>query len=40
VLAQWGQASSRERLDARSHWRDRRLAALIAHKRAQPSDER
>jgi L-gulonate 3-dehydrogenase len=40
VLAQWGQASSRERLDARSHWRDRRLAALIAHKRAQPSEER
>jgi L-gulonate 3-dehydrogenase len=40
VLAQWGQASSRERLDARSRWRDRRLAALIAHKRAQPSDER
>jgi L-gulonate 3-dehydrogenase len=40
VLAQWGKDVSRERLDARSHWRDRRLAALIAHKRAQPSEER
>jgi L-gulonate 3-dehydrogenase len=40
VLAQWGKDVSRERLDARSHWRDRRLVALIAHKRAQPSDER
>jgi L-gulonate 3-dehydrogenase len=39
VLAQWGEAASRERLEARSRWRDQRLAALRAHKRAQPSDE-
>ncbi len=39
VLAQWNQDSSRERLEARSRWRDRRLAALRAHKRAQPERE-
>ena len=40
VLAQWGEDASRERLAARSRWRDRRLAALRAHKQAQPSDAR
>jgi L-gulonate 3-dehydrogenase len=40
VLAQWEQDASRERLEARSRWRDRRLAALGAHKRAQPGSER
>jgi L-gulonate 3-dehydrogenase len=40
VLAQWGEAASRERLAARARWRDQRLAALIAHKRAQPPGER
>jgi L-gulonate 3-dehydrogenase len=40
VLAQWGKDVGRERLDARARWRDRRLAALIAHKGAQPFDER
>jgi L-gulonate 3-dehydrogenase len=39
VLAQWGGDAGRQRLEARSRWRDRRLAALIAHKRAQPPDE-
>ena len=39
VLAQWGKQASRERLAARSRWRDRRLAALRAHKRAQPERE-
>ncbi len=40
VLAQWGEGASRERLEARARWRDHRLAALRAHKRSQPSDER
>jgi L-gulonate 3-dehydrogenase len=40
VLAQWSEQASAERLEARSRWRDRRLAALRAHKRAQPKDER
>jgi len=40
VLAQWGEDAGRERLEARSRWRDQRLAALRAHKRAQPKDER
>ncbi len=39
VLARWGKQASPERLEARSRWRDRRLAALRAHKRAQPSAE-
>ena len=38
VLTQWGEEKSRARLEARSRWRDRRLAALVAHKRAQPPD--
>jgi L-gulonate 3-dehydrogenase len=40
VVAQWGKPASRERLEARTRWRDRRLAALIAHKQGQPPDER
>jgi 3-hydroxyacyl-CoA dehydrogenase len=40
VLAQWGEQAKSERLEARSRWRDQRLAALIAHKRAQPKDAR
>ena len=40
MLAQWGKDAGRERLEARSRWRDRRLAALRAHKREQPKDER
>jgi L-gulonate 3-dehydrogenase len=40
VLAQWGKQASPERIEARARWRDKRLAALIAHKRAQPNDAR
>ena len=39
VLTQWGEEKSRAHLEARSRWRDRRLAALVAHKRAQPQDQ-
>jgi 3-hydroxyacyl-CoA dehydrogenase len=35
ILAAWGGAPSREQLAARTRWRDRRLAALRAHKKAQ-----
>ena len=35
VMAQWGEKKNREQLEARSRWRDRRLAALVAPKRAQ-----
>jgi 3-hydroxyacyl-CoA dehydrogenase len=38
ILAAWGGAPDRGRLDARAHWRDRRLAALRAHKQAQPGE--
>jgi 3-hydroxyacyl-CoA dehydrogenase len=34
VTNAWGDASSAERRAERSAWRDRRLAALIAHKKA------
>jgi L-gulonate 3-dehydrogenase len=40
VLAQWGEQANPERLEARARWRDKRLAALIAHKRSQPNDAR
>jgi len=40
VLSQWGKDAGRERLEARARWRDQRLAALRAHKRAQPPDAR
>jgi 3-hydroxyacyl-CoA dehydrogenase len=35
ILAEWGGTPSREHLAARTRWRDRRLAALRAHKKAQ-----
>jgi 3-hydroxyacyl-CoA dehydrogenase len=38
LLAQWGQAPGADRVAARMRWRDGRLAALKAHKRAQPAD--
>jgi L-gulonate 3-dehydrogenase len=37
ILAEWGAAPDADHLAARSRWRDRRLAALRAHKRAQPA---
>jgi L-gulonate 3-dehydrogenase len=40
ILGEWSEDASRERLEARTRWRDARLAALIAHKEAQPSAER
>jgi 3-hydroxyacyl-CoA dehydrogenase len=36
ILDQWGLPPDRGRLDARMAWRDRRLAALKAHKHSQP----
>ena len=36
ILAEWGGPLSAAALAARTRWRDRRLAALRAHKRAQP----
>jgi 3-hydroxyacyl-CoA dehydrogenase len=38
VLALWGGGLGAEQVAARMRWRDRRLAALKAHKRAQPAD--
>jgi L-gulonate 3-dehydrogenase len=38
VLALWEEAPSADQVASRMRWRDRRLAALKAHKRAQPSD--
>jgi L-gulonate 3-dehydrogenase len=35
ILREWGEAPDRARLDARTRWRDRRLAALRAHKASQ-----
>jgi L-gulonate 3-dehydrogenase len=35
ILAEWGGTPSHEHLAARTRWRDRRLAALRAHKKAQ-----
>jgi 3-hydroxyacyl-CoA dehydrogenase len=39
ILAQWASTASPERLEARTCWRDQRLAALVAHKRSQPKHE-
>ncbi|HEX2137755.1 MAG TPA: 3-hydroxyacyl-CoA dehydrogenase [Microvirga sp.] len=36
ILGAWGESPGPEGIARRSAWRDRRLAALIAHKRAQP----
>jgi 3-hydroxyacyl-CoA dehydrogenase len=38
VLELWGGGLSADQVAARMRWRDRRLAALKAHKRAQPAD--
>ena len=38
VLDLWGQAPTAAQVATRMRWRDRRLAALKAHKRAQPAD--
>jgi L-gulonate 3-dehydrogenase len=37
ILAEWGEAANGEHLAARTRWRDRRLAALRAHKKDQPA---
>ncbi|HEX2653812.1 MAG TPA: 3-hydroxyacyl-CoA dehydrogenase [Xanthobacteraceae bacterium] len=36
ILAQWGPTPPPEELAKRTQWRDRRLAALAAHKKGQP----
>ncbi len=38
ILTQWGEAPTPDQIAARMRWRDRRLAALTAHKRSQPAD--
>jgi 3-hydroxyacyl-CoA dehydrogenase len=38
ILGEWGGTPGPERLAARTTWRDRRLAALRAHKKAQPDE--
>jgi L-gulonate 3-dehydrogenase len=40
VLADWGETPDKETLAAKSAWRDARLAALRAHKAAQPPSRR
>jgi 3-hydroxyacyl-CoA dehydrogenase len=37
ILGEWGAAPDADHLAARTRWRDRRLAALRAHKRTQPA---
>ncbi len=37
ILTQWGKQPTPEEIAARMRWRDRRLAALKAHNRAQSS---
>jgi 3-hydroxyacyl-CoA dehydrogenase len=37
ILTQWGEQPAPDAVAARMGWRDRRLAALKAHKRAQPA---
>jgi 3-hydroxyacyl-CoA dehydrogenase len=37
VAKSWARAPSPEAIAARSRWRDERLAALVAHKRSQPT---
>jgi L-gulonate 3-dehydrogenase len=36
IVQQWGQAATPERISRQMQWRDERLAALAAHKKAQP----
>jgi L-gulonate 3-dehydrogenase len=38
ILAQWGGTPTPDQIAARMRWRDRRLAALKAHKRSLPAD--
>ena len=38
LIMQWGRAPSPDQVASRMRWRDRRLAALRAHKRAQPAE--
>ncbi len=38
TIALWGRAPTAEEVAAHMRWRDRRLAALKAHKRAQPAE--
>jgi 3-hydroxyacyl-CoA dehydrogenase len=38
IMAQWGNALTPDQVAVRMAWRDRRLAALKAHKRSQPRD--
>ncbi len=37
IIKSWGRASTPDQVGSRMRWRDRRLAALRAHKRAQPA---
>jgi L-gulonate 3-dehydrogenase len=37
ILAEWGRAPGRDQIAQSMRWRDRRLAALKAHKRSQPA---
>jgi L-gulonate 3-dehydrogenase len=38
VMQAWGRSPSTEEIARRSAWRDKRLTALIAHKRSQPDE--
>jgi L-gulonate 3-dehydrogenase len=38
IMAQWGNALTPDQVAVRMAWRDRRLAALKAHKKSQPRD--
>ncbi len=38
ILAQWGKPKPKDQINTRMRWRDRRLAALRAHKRSQAAD--
>jgi 3-hydroxyacyl-CoA dehydrogenase len=38
ILALWGKAGAADQISARMRWRDRRLAALLAHKQLQPAE--
>lgn len=38
ILAKWGKPLTPDQISTRMRWRDRRLAALSAHKRSQPVD--
>ena len=39
VLASWGRSPSPQQILDKQRWRDDRLAALVAHKKAQPQSE-